>query len=34
MVGFMIWTWLSVIAVLAGAELDAQLQRKASPGAT
>ena len=30
-IGFMTWTWLSVIAVLLGAQLNAQIDRQTGP---
>jgi membrane protein len=31
-VGFMTWIWLTLIVILAGAELNCELERQASPG--
>ena len=31
MVGFMTWIWLTLTIVLAGAELNSELERQASP---
>jgi membrane protein len=31
-IGFMIWMWLSIIVVLLGAELDADMERHAADG--
>jgi membrane protein len=31
-VGFMTWIWLTLTVVLAGAELNCELERQVSPG--
>jgi membrane protein len=33
-IGFMLWTWLTVIAILTGAELNGELERRSSPALT
>ena len=34
LIGFMVWTWLSVIIVIVGAELDAELEHQTTCDST
>ena len=34
MIGFMMWTWISVIILLVGAELNAELERQTAKDTT